>query len=320
MRLLIRSDNKMLNMRILFTLLILQLITPAVFPQEWAVPEERKGRLSPFKFTDDTRRDGERLYNINCKSCHGTPGKGDFLTTLNPIPGDPASDKIQHNLDGEIFYKVTQGRGPMPSFRNSLASNDIWNIISFLRSFKSDYVQAIMPLIRSSAYPGAEIIISLLSQPEKQQVMMKVTAVSEKSSVPVIGAGVKLFVKRTFGQMIVDEEKTTDKEGIALFSIPEGFPADSAGRLYVSARFSDEDTFGAVSKDTSIIAGMKVTPVSLTAQRAMWNVVRKAPVWVILSYTFGVLGVWGFIFLVLLRLRDIYLIGEHVEKGAAVKE
>ncbi|MCK7540496.1 MAG: hypothetical protein MZV63_61190 [Marinilabiliales bacterium] len=58
-------------------------------------------------------------------------------------------------------------------------------------------------------------------------------------------------------------------------------------------------------------------PVSLVAQRAMWNNVRKAPVWVILSYGLGVLAVWGFIFLVMMKLRDIYTVGSALQGKAA---
>lgn len=48
----------------------------------------------------------------------------------------------------------------------------------------------------------------------------------------------------------------------------------------------------------------------------MWNSVRKAPIWIILTYTCGVLGVWGFIFLVLFKLRDVFIIGHHILENA----
>lgn len=288
--------------------------------QEWVVPADKKGKLSTFSFTAETRKAGERLYTMNCMSCHGTPGKGNFLATLVPQPGDPATDKIQHNLDGEIFYKVSQGRGPMPSFKNSLSATDIWNIVSFIRSFNSSYVQSVMTVITSKAYPGAEIAISLALNQTREIIAMKVTASSGKSVVPVKDAGVKLFVKRTFGRMMIDEEKTTNPDGIAEFKVPAGLPGDTAGNINVSAGFTDEETFGPFSKDTVLQAGVKVIPVSLTRDRAMWNVVRKAPVWVILAYTFGVIGVWGFIFLVLLKLRDVFILGSHLTKKPLKEE
>ena len=70
--------------------------------QDWVVPDDRKGRLSTFPFTDDTRKEGEKLYQVNCHSCHGDPGRNNFIA-LQPPPGDPATEKIQRNSDGETF-------------------------------------------------------------------------------------------------------------------------------------------------------------------------------------------------------------------------
>lgn len=287
--------------------------------QEWIVPADKKGKLSPFAFNDETRKAGERLYNINCMSCHGTPGKGNFIV-LVPPSGDPATEKIQRNSDGEIFYKITSGRGPMPSFRNALTANEIWNVISFVRSFNTKYIQAIMPVIKSAAYPGAVIAISLMVDPSIENILMKVTARSDKSTVPVTNAGVKLVVNRTFGHLSVDEDKITDSEGIASFRIPKNLPGDTAGNVYLSATFVNEDIFGAVKTDTVLKVGSITVPESLVKNRAMWNNVRKAPVWIILTYGIGVLGVWGFIFIVLFKLRDIFIAGKHLTEIAGKEE
>ena len=300
-------------------IIILQFLSWSLLAQGWVVPDDKKGKLCSFQFNEETRKAGERLYSINCRSCHGVPGKGNYIN-LVPPPGDPATDKIQHNSDGEIFFKVTTGRGPMPSFKNALTGNDVWNIISFLRSFNTKYNQSIMPVFKSAAYPGAEIVISLMLAPQKDIIIMKVSASGAKSIIPVKNAGVKLFVKRTFGMLPVDEEKTTDSEGVASFRIPKGLPGDTAGNVLVSARFVDEELFGAVSKDTILHAGMITLPESLVKNRAMWNTVRKAPVWIILTFCLGVFGVWGFIFYVFFCLRDIYVIGDHVNKKGRKEE
>ena len=289
------------------------LLSVGAFSQEWTVPAERKDRLSPFQFTDSIRTAGKLIYSQTCISCHGTPGMGNYQL-LNPPPGDPATEKVQHNTDGEIFYKVSEGRGPMPSFKNSLAARDIWNIIAYIRSFNKSYVQAVMPEITSSAYPGAVISIGLRLNPSKDSVHVRVLATTGKHIVPVENAGLKLFLKRTFGQLVLDEEKISNQEGLASFAIPPDLPGDTAGNIQISARFTDEVLFGSVSRDTVIQAGVKVVPESLVKKRAMWNIVQKAPWWILLVYSMGTLLVWGFIFLVLFRLRDIYIIGEHLEK------
>jgi hypothetical protein len=277
--------------------------------QEWIVPDNRRGRLSPFPFNEDTRKAGETSYNTNCLSCHGNPGKGNVIN-LVPPPPDPSTEKFQKNTDGEIFYKIAEGRLQMPAFRNVLNSTEIWNIVSFIRSFNRAYKQVVMPVITSSAYPGAEIILRLGFMPDDTSVVVRALAVTEQSSVPVTDAGLRLFVKRTFGFMPVDEEQFTDNNGLAKFRLPDGLPGDTAGNLNFSARFSDEDSFGEFSRDTIMKAGELTIPVSLVAQRAMWNKSRMAPVWVIAVYLCGVLAVWGFIFFILLKLRDVYIIGK----------
>jgi mono/diheme cytochrome c family protein len=276
--------------------------------QDWTVPEDKKGRLSTFPFSEETRKEGEKLYTVNCMSCHGNPGKGNYLA-LVPPPGDPATEKIQRNRDGEIFYKVTVGKGQMPSFRSVLTTDEIWKTVSYIRSFNKTYVQQVMQAITSSAYPGAVISMKIAYDAAEHALTVMALAAYEEKSVPVTGASVRLFASRYFGKLPLDEEKITDSKGNAVFMIPEDLPGDTAGNVRISAKFTDEEVFGAVSKDTVLTAGVITVPVSLVAQRAMWNNVRKAPVWIILTYTLGVLAVWGFIFLVMMKLRDIYTIG-----------
>jgi mono/diheme cytochrome c family protein len=295
----------------LLIVFLLQLLVPVLSGQEWIVPADKNGKLSTFPFDDNTRKTGEKLYSVNCISCHGTPGKGNFLK-LVPPPADPATEKIQRNNDGELFFKVTTGRGQMPSFKNVLSSTDIWNIISYLRSFNTTYKQQVMAIITSSAYPGAVINIWLSYNNADSTIIMHASAISEKKSVPVIDAEAKLLVHRTFGMLQVDETRTTDKTGVAACRVPKDLPGDKDGNILVSARFTNEEVFGSVSKDTILCAATKTTTLSLVANRAMWNNVRKAPIWIILTYGLGLLSAWGFIFFVLMKLRDIYIIGDSL--------
>lgn len=297
--------------RLLTGIILFQLLIINLSGQEWVVPSDKKGKLSTFQFSDETRKAGENLFSKNCLSCHGTPGKENYLK-LVPAPGDPASEKFQKNTDGEIFYKVSTGKGQMPSFRSVLTTVEIWDIVSYIRISNKSYVQQVMALITSSAYPGAEIKLALSYSAKDSTVILKALALKENSSVPVTDAEVKLLVHRTFGMLPVDEMKTTNKEGIATFKIPGFLPGDTSGMVLVSARFTNEETFGSVSKDTLIKAGIVTIPESLLVHRAMWNNVRMAPVWVILTYVIGLVTAWGFIFLVLMKLRDIYIVGESL--------
>ncbi len=305
--------------KILATLIILQLSSAIMEAQEWVVPDDRKGRLSTFPFDDNTRSSGQKIYNLNCMSCHGTPGKSNYLN-LVPPPGDPATDKIQHNSDGEIFYKVQSGRGQMPSFRSVLTSDELWQVISYIRSFNKSYKQQFRAVISSSAYPGATINMTLAMNEPDSTFILTAWADKETGSVPITDAGVRIFIHRTFGHQAVDEEKITDKTGKAVFKIPLKLNGDSLGNVTVSARFVDEDTFGTASKDTVLAAGIRTYPVSLVKERAMWNRAAKAPLWIMLSYILGVLVAWSFIIIVLLKIRDIYITGKYIKSAESGKQ
>jgi hypothetical protein len=287
------------------------LFAPCIEGQEWIVPDNRKGKLSPFFFSDETRKKGEVSYSANCMSCHGSPGKGNVIN-LVPPPPDPATETVQKNSDGEIFYKISEGRHQMPSFKNIFTSNEIWNLVSYLRSYNKSYKQEAMPVITSSAFPGAVIRIRMYFVPEDTTLVLTALAVTGNSSVPVTGAAIRLLVFRTFGLLPIDEEQITNNEGAARFRLPDNLPGDTAGNIRLSARFTDEENFGAFSRDTILTTGAKTIPVSLVAERAMWNRARMAPLWVIIIFLTGLLSVWGFIFYILLKLRDVYIIGETI--------
>jgi mono/diheme cytochrome c family protein len=305
--------------KIFIILTILQFALNAVIAQDWVVPDDKKGRLSTFPFDDNTRNAGQKLYTLNCMSCHGTPGKSNFLN-LVPPPGDPATDKIQHNSDGEIFYKVQTGRGQMPSFKSVLTTDELWNIISYIRSFNKNYKQQVLAIISSKAYPGATINMALSHNPSDSTIVLAAFADKGSIRVPVTDAGVRLFVHRTFGHQAIDEEKTTDKSGTAVFKIPPRLHGDSTGIVKVSAKFVDEDTFGPTEKDTVLTAGIKTIPVSLVKDRAMWNKAVKAPLWIMLMYIVGVLTAWSFIMIVLLKIRDIHITGKYIESSDSEKQ
>ena len=288
---------------------ILTFFCLSVSSQEWIVPAENRTRLSPFAFTDETRKAGEQLFMNTCKTCHGTPGQGNVIN-LTPKPKDPASPEFQKNSDGEFFYKISEGRGPMPSFKNVLSPQQRWDVISYLRTFNPSYKQQVMEVIRSAAYPGAEIRIRLSFNGADTSIVLSAEAVRKNISEPVVNAGVQVFVRRTFGMLPLDEEKNTDASGLAHFRVPGDLPADTAGNLYVSASFTNEELFGAVSKDTVIQTGVKLYPVSLRDKRAFWNTVWKAPVWLLITYFTALIAVWGLIFYVIILVRDIYVAGK----------
>ena len=293
-------------------LVLIVLITLKLSAQEWVVPAEDGAKLSPFAFNDSTRKVGADLYNTNCKSCHGDPGKNNVIK-LVPLPPDVASIKMQTNSDGALHFKLVQGRAPMPSFKNILSSTDIWRVISFIRSYNEKYVQVVDTKTGLSGTAASDVKILVSWIKDKNQVQMLISGMKENKLQPVAGAEAKLFAKRYFGNLLIDEARNTDAQGKALFNFPKDLPGDSAGFVQLVAKLSDEAAFGEAKADTTLAIGVPTYRPPLNEQRAMWNVVQKTPIWLLLAYTFTVLAVWGFIFYVLLQIRAISKAGIQKE-------
>lgn len=290
------------------SLLLIVLISLPVVAQEWTVPAENGARLSPFAFSDSTRKAGAELYMTNCKSCHGDPGKNNVIN-LVPTPPDPASAKMQSNTDGALHYKLTQGRGLMPSFKNSIGSTNLWLIISYIRSFNDKYVQKIETKTGGAGATYQQVTIQVSWLKETHQVQAVVSAMKDKVVQPVAGAEVKLFAKRYFGNLPVDEARNSDAQGKVLFNFPKDLPGDSAGLVKLVTKLSDEAAFGEAVNDTALAIGVPTYRPALTEKRAMWNVVGKTPIWLLLAYTLTVFAAWGFIIYVFLQIRAIYMAG-----------
>lgn len=301
------------RLSILFGLLLLS-ISISKAQDAWEVPEDKKEKLSPFAFNDSTIEAGKEVfYSLeqgNCYSCHGDPGQ-DNWQKLTPPPGDPADRKFQSNNDGELFYKISEGRGAMPTFKDRLSQDEIWAVISYLRSFNKDYVQEVAKEIIRKGYDGdVRLLLSLL---DKHTLQSQVIGTKGNKSENLENVEIKLVAKRTFGELPIDETKSTNNQGIVLFTLPDNIPGNSEGYVELLAELTNKELFGDVEHDTTLAIGVATNKPSLVAKRAMWNEVRMAPIWVIASYSGGVILAWGIIIYILLQLKKIFEIGRKEE-------
>src|SRR5215472_8812798 len=106
----------------------------------WNVPPEAKTRKNPVAATPATLADARQIYINNCQKCHGVngdgklpPGSSYFYSTK---PTDFTDRRIVDAMsDGEIFWKMTRGRKPMPAFEKRLNDEQRWELVSLIRAF-----------------------------------------------------------------------------------------------------------------------------------------------------------------------------------------
>jgi cytochrome c5 len=287
-----------------FILFIFRIVGYSQAPASaWVVPEEAKEKLAPFKFTPETVKNGEATFQKICKSCHGDPGKQNWAKIVPP-PGDPASVEFQKQTDGEMFFRVTSGKTPMPQFGNILSEDERWQVISYIRSFNTGYVQSISLANAPKGSKNLKLRMYCNYSQKKVYVLCK-ELTEENSEFPAKGIEIQLNVKRYFGSLQLDT-KTTNAKGLALFDFPSGLPGGQFGILDLSASVKDgSGLLHATPTRARFAIGKPFLLKSLTDARAMWSVRSKAPLWLIFTFSFSLIVVWGFIFYILFSLKKL---------------
>src|SRR5262245_28545787 len=100
----------------------------------WKAPADAKATKNPVKGVGNAKKNVE----TNCVTCHGASGKGDGPAAAAlppPKPADWTSAKIQAESDGELFWKISNGRGAMPPWKH-LPEKDRWEIVNYIRTLK----------------------------------------------------------------------------------------------------------------------------------------------------------------------------------------
>ena len=101
---------------------------------EWKAPASAKAMKNPVEKIAGLKA-GKSLFDTECAMCHGKTGKGDGPAgaALNPKPENLAGKEVQRQMDGELFWKISEGRGAMPPWK-SLSEKDRWSLVRYIRS------------------------------------------------------------------------------------------------------------------------------------------------------------------------------------------
>lgn len=123
----------------MFAVILFAFVPKNTWQNPWKVPDANKNKTNPLKGDVASVAVGKALYTTHCKSCHGTKGKGDGPKSaqLDTESGDFSKATFQAQTDGALFYKTSEGRKDMPSFKKKLPeADDIWAVVNYMRTFK----------------------------------------------------------------------------------------------------------------------------------------------------------------------------------------
>ena len=90
--------------------------------EEWSAPARAAAKRNSVLADAASIKRGKAVYVNQCAGCHGDSGSD--LTNLRP------------QTDGELFWKITEGRNQMPSFATALSERQRWDVVNYLRSLR----------------------------------------------------------------------------------------------------------------------------------------------------------------------------------------
>jgi mono/diheme cytochrome c family protein len=104
--------------------------------EPWVAPARAARKKNPVPADDASISAGKAVYTKECQQCHGEKGKGDGPASkdLTIKPHDLSSDVVVKQTDGALFWKLTEGRKPMPSYDKTLSETERWQAINYVRT------------------------------------------------------------------------------------------------------------------------------------------------------------------------------------------
>jgi len=102
---------------------------------EWVAPPSSKDVKNPLTADETTIAAGKKIYTKDCYTCHGSKGKGDGPNAVaqSKAPKDLLLPKTQSQTDGELFWKISEGKKPMPTNKKTLTEEQRWQVLIYVR-------------------------------------------------------------------------------------------------------------------------------------------------------------------------------------------
>lgn len=108
--------------------------------QTWEVPEEERAKENPIEATAEAIEEGKATFEKQCVMCHGKEMKGDgpAAPMFQIQPPDLSTSEARARLtDGEIFYKISVGKTPMPPMGAKLTEEERWKLVLYVRTLQA---------------------------------------------------------------------------------------------------------------------------------------------------------------------------------------
>jgi mono/diheme cytochrome c family protein len=103
--------------------------------ERWKAPAWSDTLKSPYHQEPLTLAQGEELFTLYCATCHGDAGFGDGAAggALGEKPANFHDTLVTKQSDGAIFWKMSNGKGNMPPFKDVFTDEQRWQLVAYIR-------------------------------------------------------------------------------------------------------------------------------------------------------------------------------------------
>ncbi|MBA4276343.1 cytochrome c [Flavobacterium sp.] len=109
----------------------------------WIAPAHSDSVKNPFVGNARATAEGKEIYNQMCVLCHGLKGKGNGQAGLSLVkkPANFLALKVINQTDGNIFWKITNGKAPMASYEELLTDDQRWKLVNYIRELEINKIK-----------------------------------------------------------------------------------------------------------------------------------------------------------------------------------
>ncbi len=103
--------------------------------KHWMASKTEVERKNPIKKSLESIKRGRKIYVSSCANCHGSDAKGKGPAAIN-LAVQPTNLREMAGLhaDGDLAWKITNGRGAMPAWKDMLGKNQVWDLVNYIQS------------------------------------------------------------------------------------------------------------------------------------------------------------------------------------------
>ena len=114
--------------------LLVGVATIEVIAHGWMAPKEAAEMKNPVVLDAESARKGKEAYLDNCAACHGENLEGLRAEEAGlDIDTPNLKQRLRTHTDGDFFWKINEGRGEMPAFKDELSDESKWHIINYIK-------------------------------------------------------------------------------------------------------------------------------------------------------------------------------------------